>query len=218
MADNKDDRIIVNAEVDMCPCGSGKRIVDCCISERKRTTPKPPPTGHSHPKCYARELGDCSSKISKEHFVSRAVTRLIETPEGKMTLSGPKWLPQGEERRISIGSLGASILCRRHNEALNGLDDVAQKFFEYLMPESSVSDAFLMINGGELERWMLKVLCGFLASGMSIHSSDSWRPPLAWLRILFDIDNIPNGSGMYVLRGKDITDLSLKFRVAFGIG
>lgn len=34
-----------------------------------------------HPQCYARELGDCSTGISKEHYVSAVVLRGVSLGE-----------------------------------------------------------------------------------------------------------------------------------------
>ena len=34
-------------------------------------------TGYSNPKCYARILGNCSEKLTGEHFISRSVLKIL---------------------------------------------------------------------------------------------------------------------------------------------
>jgi hypothetical protein len=57
-----------------------------------------------------------------------------------------------------------------------------------------------LFSGDDLERWMLKVLCGVVASGNATGSKgviSSWQPPLLWLEILFDGRSFPPGWGIY---------------------
>jgi hypothetical protein len=198
------EQTIANAFTYPCPCGSGRTIIECCVSRRVATSPAGPSTGYSNQKCYARLLNDCSTKISAEHFVSKSVLELVFSEDKEIILSGASWMPQGESKRISIKNLRAKVLCDRHNEALSDLDEIGKKFFEFIRSDI-VGNEFLMVNGDDLERWMLKVLCGYLASGGGPHNRGDWQPPEQWLQILFGSDTVPNGSGLYIVRGKDIT-------------
>lgn len=190
---------IVKFDTDPCPCGSGLAIKECCVSLKVNTEPPPPKTNYSHPQCYARGLADCSERITGEHFVSKSVLRII-SEAGPLKMVRAPWLPRGEEKAVSLATLPSKVLCKRHNEALSGLDQLAERFFNFLMGEKSDQE-ILMINGDEIERWMLKVLCGYVASGNSPVQSRSWAPPELWLHILFGIESIPPGLGLWFVKG-----------------
>lgn len=156
-----------------CPCGSGKRAGDCC--RRAGQLFRPPaqvvltrlPEVYSHLKCYLREVGCCSDRISGEHPLSRSVLKLID-PE-KVVVGGFPW--QGAEARqsIGIGNLTAKVLCEAHNNALNDIDAAARQFFSALKTSESRQTAasrHYLISGHDLERWMLKALVGLTAAGV----------------------------------------------------
>ncbi len=172
----------------------------CCLTLRANTTPPSPVTGYSNPQCYANALSDCDSQISREHYVSQGILRL---KNGALTLFGFPWLPNGKLKKVSAQALTAKILCKRHNTALSGLDYVAIRFFKFLIGDNRDTDMLLM-NGNEIERWMLKMLCGLAASSNIAFNSQilrSWTPPEQWLRILFGTDNIPSNYGLYYISG-----------------
>src|SRR4051812_16050975 len=107
-----------------CPCESGKHAGTCCRqasgelrATRCDTQPHPPQTGHSHPSCYARSLMDCSKSISREHYVSEGVLKLL-AEEKTLAASGFPWLREGEDRNVSLKALTGKMLCDRHNSAL----------------------------------------------------------------------------------------------------
>ncbi len=184
-----------------CSCGSGKTIVNCCVSKVETTIPPLPKTGYSNPKCYASGLNDCSDEISKEHFLSKSVVKLINIKGKKMKISGPKWIPDNTEMYIGINSLGSKTLCRRHNSSLHTLDDVGKKFVEFLIAPT-LSKKISFINGDEIERWMLKILCGQIASNWHQPHTDNWKPSLKWLDVLFSNNPTPLQYGLYLISGK----------------
>ncbi len=172
----------------------------CCLTLRAHTIPPPPVTGYSNPQCYANALSDCDSQISREHYVSEGILSLRN---GAITLLGFPWLPNGNLKKVSAQALTAKILCKRHNTALSGLDSVAIRFFKFLIGDNP-NENLLLINGNEIERWMLKMLCGLAASGNITFNSQilhSWTPPDRWLRILFGNANIPSNCGLYYVSG-----------------
>lgn len=203
MSIENDTQQYIDANNYPCPCGSGRALINCCLTERVNTSPSSTQTEFSNPKCFARELYDCSQEMSKEHIVSKSVLKLIEIPNKPITISGPKWLNSGEEKSTSIASISTKILCKRHNEVLSGLDKIGQKFFDFLYNENN-PDEYLFINGEEIERWMLKLLCGLISSGWGAKDLRYWQPPIEWLEILFGDGRIPERSGLYALKGKDI--------------
>jgi hypothetical protein len=156
-----------------CPCNSGKHHGNCCLQSdgtlRKQVpllTPPPPRTGFAQPGCYLASTKDCSEGLSKEHYMSEAV---LEVLPGGVEISGMPWLSPGEARKVSIASLTARILCRRHNSALAPLDQEAGAFFralreidiEFTRKTLSRRGPKFLFSGELIERWMLKVTAGF---------------------------------------------------------
>ncbi len=165
----------LNYHTDLCPCGSGRVLKECCLTKRNETTPPGTKTGYSNSRCYARALSDCDRKLSREHYISESILSLRDKSIG---ITGFPWLDSGEQRSISKASLTAKVLCSRHNSVLSGLDSTALLLFTYLMGLNiEENQEVLLINGEEIERWMLKALCGVVASG---------NPPLSYN---WDFDN-----------------------------
>jgi hypothetical protein len=193
----------VDANNSLCTCGSGKPIINCCVTARANTTPPLPKTGFANPECYARQLQDCDKKIAGEHFISETVLKTIIIPGKQLFIMGPSWLKNEIKRNVSSNSIKAKVLCERHNNALGDLDNLGKKYFEYIM-NINVNSEIMMINGDDIERWMLKALCGYLASGWSPNINKLWQPTIQWLNILFGSEELPSGSGFYILKGQDI--------------
>lgn len=133
------------------------------------TRPAGPRTGYSHPLCYARGLGDCSHQISREHYTTR---NILIAMGGSAEVSGLRWL-KGETRRLPADAIVAKILCDRHNSALSPLDAEAGRLFETLrefdaaFADTAVptSSSLAVLNGSDIERWLLKCLIGAAHSG-----------------------------------------------------
>ena len=187
-----------------CPCGSGKVLKDCCLTKRNVTTPPGEKTGYMNPRCYARVLADCGRQLSREHYISESILVLMNAKQ--IVAMGFPWLGPGELRRVSPESLTAKVMCTRHNSALSGLDSTDLLLFNYLVGESRENyQNVLLINGEEIERWMLKTLCGVVASGNVVHDSAQirgWEPPRQWLEVLFGSERIPPGCGLHYIIGK----------------
>ena len=160
---------------DLCPCGSNRLFSDCCLQADGRPYLKlgsilPPgaKTGYAHPKCYLSSSCNCSTTISREHYVSRG---MIAGPELKVR--GMPWQTE-PVMRLSPDALTSKVLCRRHNEALSPLDDHALRVFreigkarEHATKKSLTRRRYAAILSGEgLELWALKTMAGFYASGM----------------------------------------------------
>lgn len=198
-----------------CPCGSGRDAADCCatggqLSPKAQTTLLPlPATGNSRNGCYAAGLNDCGRSISKEHYVSDAIlTRLNESvgasPIDGLHVIGMPWQPAGVLQSLPPDALGARILCDRHNSALSPLDTKALFLFNSITEfEGRISPAMTgpsyllrLFNGYDLERWLLKALCGYCSSGHAPRASRT-PPPPSWLDILFKGKPFPPGCGLY---------------------
>lgn len=154
-------------------------------------------TGYSHPKCYARSLEDCDHEITKEHYISESVLAGLG---GKIVVTRARlgW----DKKPIGLPALASNMLCKRHNNALSGLDDVAKRFVPCLLRGGERTcngggrDTF---NGYDVELWFLKVLCGYTCL-------DGDEVPDEWLRILFGLDalEVPAGLHMNVRIGETV--------------
>lgn len=198
----------------LCFCGSGKTIDRCCNAV-VLTSPPGPLTGYAHPKCYARALADCSAEITREHYVSNAVLKLL--PLKEMQIHNAPFLAPGQVIGASQASMPSKVLCGRHNAALSPLDVVGQRFFEVALAKTD--QTYSVMRGIELERWMLKFMCGFLASGQAL-TRDGRRvpksePPARLLRVLFGTDALNDGCGLYLANksGREIATGQMTYAV-----
>ena len=201
-------------EDEPCPCGSRRRARNCHrAADGRWLTPDAEPllagdlTGQSHPRCYARASGDCSSKLTSEHWISASVLESLEP----VTVSGMPW-QQGGQHSLSVKSLGSNILCARHNGALSDLDKLAARLFRVLRDYQADLRAdvdphgaeFALFDGATLERWLLKTFWGAASarvlgtpSGV-ISQVPAVVPEASVAGYLFRGDGRPEGIGMYV--------------------
>lgn len=172
-----------------------------------------------YPKCYAKHLGNCDGK-SAEHYISKSVLEVI----GPVEVTGFPWLKQGTSKAISHNALTAKVLCSNHNSALSNLDSEASKFINHLKLLDSKETARnlelvpskLVVDGLRLEKWILKTLCGIMASGNFMTDGKghgSVAVPEYFVDLLYKDDLWKTGIGLY-------TELSNRIRIdAFrGIG
>ena len=146
--------------------------------------------------CYAISLCDCKGGISKEHYISRSV---LEIAGKTLQVSGFSWQKPDEPMEVGIGALTSRILCSQHNSELSPLDETGRKFLSAL--KSSFDEAIgneyfahevFSIDGDKLELWLLKILCGIFASQGTV------EVPERWIKILFQRERFPEGSGMHI--------------------
>lgn len=203
----------VDVATHLCFCGSGKAVATCCYATAN-TLPPGNRTGYSHPKCYAKAFGDCSFKVSKEHFVSESVLKLL--PLKDMTLTGAPFL-QGGSMRASPAAMSSKVLCERHNNALSSLDSRARQFFGVALAGSE--QEFGVICGTDLERWMLKFMCGLIASGQALARDgtqiEARAPNARFLNVLFGTEPLGDNLGLHVFAqaGRTYTTNKLQFCV-----
>ncbi|MGB8411395.1 MAG: hypothetical protein WCE23_01075 [Candidatus Binatus sp.] len=186
---------------------------NCCLKQGGELRPvgavtrtPAPTTGIRNKGCYAAAFADCSADISREHYVSHGLLKLL-TIDGKIAIDGFPWQGGGTISSVSPAALTGKILCSRHNLALSPLDAVVSRLLqridqfhhEFIHSLRKHQNRFFLLNGHDIERWMLKTLCGAVASGNAeIRTEESnWRPPLEWLRILFGEEPFPPRCGLY---------------------
>ncbi len=181
------------------------------------------PTGdHQNSRCYARALRGCSTRISLEHPISAAFLD-THAVNGIINLGGLAWNDNDEPLALPVRSVASKILCKAHNTALSPLDALAGDLMTALydvrlnMRRAKRRKPFptFVFSGDDIERWMLKCLCGLVASGMAeVKGVDSkqWQPEEAWLRTLFGEVALPDGFGLYFLgRPGDSREISPNF-------
>jgi hypothetical protein len=156
-----------------CPCGSGLKYKKCGAVKAPHPAPVTilaPVSTHSHPKCYLKRLGGCSRDISREHYISKAVLERFAPASSLLEIHGLRG--RAESLSISPKKLASKILCSAHNNALAPLDDFASQLFSSLQDVFERSGRgravngprFHAFNGTDLERWLLKLCIGVLAS------------------------------------------------------
>ncbi len=188
---------------DPCPCGSGLKVFECCIKSCGNLLPKVSNTSYSHQKCYAREFANCSSKISGEHWISENILKCIE-PIGPIIIGGLPWVAPGECQSLPIEGMQSKVLCESHNHALSDLDRTAGRFFSSwpsVKARRSAAKSIELFCGLDFERWLLKSLCGGISSGVlnpPLGRLKGWRPPVQWLKYLYEGIPWPSGMGLYL--------------------
>jgi hypothetical protein len=163
---------------------------------------KPPGarTGYSHPSCYARVLGDCSEKLSREHYISK---KLLERLGPSFMVDGVPW--HEGPKSVTPDNLAAKVLCQRHNEALGPLDNNITDLYDALILWHDGHQVGVRgFDGEDIERWALKAMIGFLVSGsatdLSGRKARARTVPEDYLRVLFGEAELSDGCGLWVKR------------------
>jgi hypothetical protein len=166
------------------------------------TSPPQPSTNESIDECYAASLADCESKLSREHYISEALLKHLNRTND-LRVSGLAWTGT-EYRVLPPRALASKILCERHNSALSGLDALAVRFFGAFDEESIVgasNELLYLFSGHDIERWILKILCGLLSSRNLMLDGIPREPvPRKWLEILFGDADFGDGAGLYLCK------------------
>jgi hypothetical protein len=202
-------KVIFNQSPDEdCPCGSGKEARNCCLTKagfRKmpvNASPPGPRTGFAHPRCYAKGLADCSREISREHYLSQSVLRHLNQ-DGALRVEGLTWGGR-YPLRLPTGAYASKVLCKRHNTALSPLDALAVPLFEAIrtpQAENTGEQSLRLFCGHDVERWLLKTMCGLLASNaIAIDEDASHDIPHSWVQALFAEADWQSGQGLYANR------------------
>ncbi len=147
---------------------------------------------------------NCSTKISGEHFISNNILAGLELNK-KVKIVGLPWQERETFNLLSRSTLVANILCTTHNEALSPFDSEAGrlnntilKFDEDFNLDNSTEDLAIFC-GEDLEKWMLKTACAFIASNQITENGKKIHCKLKdiYLAILFEDEPFPDHWGMY---------------------
>ncbi len=127
-------------------------------------------TGNAHKKCILASRKGCSTKISKEHYISNKLLNVIEEQNKTIDIAGLSWMPKEKLKSIGKSNLVSNILCTTHNSALSDLDSSIGDFVSYI---SEIDNNLQLhhpvgksynVNGREIEQWILKTTIGLVES------------------------------------------------------
>ena len=216
-----------------CPCKSGLLVSDCSCKEQGfvpnqlRTRAGGLVTGVQVAGCYAAALNDCGGSLDREHPISKSVLKVLSKGKKHVTVSNHRWQKGGVFNTVGLDGLSAHLLCERHNNAMSPLDNLARRFVEALLDcsshvvNNSGGDFHRLFNGFDIERWMLKVLCGvqFAQQIPGLLINKRWAPPIEWLAIIFEGTQFPRLCGMYCRkahRRRALSETSIYVQPRFG--
>ncbi|RZK37236.1 MAG: hypothetical protein EOO90_25685 [Pedobacter sp.] len=195
---------------DQCPCHSGKKAKFCCLVgktwDKKPVllTVEEPPSTYMHSKCYAKNSCDCVTKISGEHYISEYLLNNLGD-EIAVNISGLPWFPLDEVKQVPKKALVANVLCERHNRLLSPYDNEMGRFHKILhnydlgFQIDQPVEEFEIFCGEDLERWMLKTACTFIASKQIFVGEEQIDVELkeSYVDILFRGCDFSEGCGLY---------------------
>jgi hypothetical protein len=165
--------------------------------------------------CWARSVGGCGGKTSREHIVSKS---LFASPE--VTVHGLNWC-KDQPKTVGIESLTAKILCQEHNSRLSPLDSAAGAAFDVLRQQTKLSNERqklspktllkverFIIDARLLERWFLKTLLN-LSHGsdffIGVDGTEKGVPSSELVEICYGLRPFPCDAGMYVAANAGMT-------------
>ena len=157
-------------------------------------------------RCWARCLGDCSDKLTREHIVTRSVF-LGDT----VKVEGFPWC-EGKVKEIGLANLTAKVLCGGHNHALSDVDTSAAKAFADIRERDRLTNVrqkmkprlrsprVFTLNGPMLERWFLKTLiniCSAQEYPVGSLSALQGQPSDELVQIAFGSETFRGKAGLY---------------------
>lgn len=147
--------------------------------------------------CYARLLGGCS-QLSLEHVFTSGVMG----GSGMISFRGHSKIR--DDTPIGIASAATKVLCGNHNGLLSPLDSEAIKLSDALGRFHAASSGrfTVQVDGRLLERWLMKVTLGYLASGET-PLGRRYPSTQALVAALFGRAEIPPPLGLYAMVGVD---------------
>ncbi len=167
--------------------------------------------GFANSSCYARALKGCSTQMSGEHPVSKAILKRITrefTESPGVDIKNMAFQPKDTTQSFGVSSLESRILCAHHNSGLSHLDGEAlaafnafEKMHYAAAGIARAPERVYNVDGDRFERWMLKAVCGGLYGG-TMRAGDRFElkgvePPLVWLETLYRGKAFPKGFGLY---------------------
>jgi hypothetical protein len=159
-------------------------------------------------KCYAAQSNECSGPISREHYISDSILQFLSGDSSTLAIEGLPWLKNSRRISLSPNNLAAKILCKGHNETLSPLDEIASQFFRTIhlcmiggvQGKVNVENLRFDFNGRDIENWMLKVVCGGIATGL--YGKSGKDVPIYLVEVLFGKIPWPSTINLYTTEKK----------------
>ncbi len=151
--------------------------------------------------CWAACLGDCRGGISKEHYISQAVSGT-----GSIAVRGFPWC-RDEVTVVPVASFARNMLCEGHNSALSPIDTAGGNAFAALRRFVDIAWAKTKrgvrlkgmqqyrVDGHALERWLLKTTIN-IAYGRELFAGARWKPPADWVETAYGRSRFADGAGL----------------------
>lgn len=150
--------------------------------------------------CWAKCLGNCSGKMSREHIFSEGVHF-----SDQIKVQGFPWC-KDQPVAIGLANLTKKILCEKHNSELSAADSAATsalRAMERVMAlQKSHQRRVFKINGYELEGWFLKTLINLAFEGKCLigkAGTELGIPSKHLVEIAFQRRRFQKPAGLYTL-------------------
>lgn len=138
---------------------------------------------------------------------------------GTNKVSGMSWQPREAWSTVPTDSLVARVLCTRHNQAFSPLDAEAGRLIETIgryaggHNDENPRTEIAVFCGEELEKWMLKTVCGVAAAGLVVDDGVRLKHdiPEFWPYILFGDGDWPYQWGLYASVSEGVVHHSSSF-------
>jgi hypothetical protein len=140
---------------------------------------------------------------------------------GTTKIGGLPWQQRETWEIRPTDRLAAKVLCTRHNQAVSPLDAEAGRFIETIgafdrgFNQESPHAEIALFCGEELEKWMLKTVCGMAAAGQLARGGDKLKldVPDPWVSILSGESDWPPMWGLYAAHPAGVAYHSSSFLV-----
>jgi hypothetical protein len=156
--------------------------------------------------CWAKSLGNCSDKLSREHLVTESFFE-----NDTVEMFGFPWCKE-KPVRVGIAAATAKVLCTKHNSALSTIDEAGRHAFGALREIQRLNSIRkelkphrwkiikYTIDGPAFERWFLKTLinvCCNRGHPIGHDSTVKGRPSDRLVRIAYGLDTFRGKAGLY---------------------
>lgn len=197
---------------DPCPCSSSQPANTCCLSASgmwKKApsiiSPDSPQTGLANTACFLSFTNNCSEDITREHYISDTVLSEVEH-KNTVKITGLPWIGDREFAKVGKRSVSSKVLCRHHNNALSPLDSAVGRLvrtfgtFDRNFNSPNPRPELALFCGEDIERWMLKTICGMAAAKQIARNKQALASPISrqLLEMLLGAREWPRFWGLYV--------------------
>jgi hypothetical protein len=160
--------------------------------------------------CYAACLGNCSTKLSKEHYLPKGIWK-----NPIITFDGFDWTGDSP-KNLPVKNVAQKILCTKHNSEHSPLDEAAKRLFNTAEhfhinqhKRSSMSRSSIWkpdsaeFDGHTLERLLAKIAVGVMQERSTqrwhITNSPAIEVPKSIVETIYGLREFTPPMGMYLV-------------------